>query len=49
MKNLEKLIAAKPEIQQALVELYTDLCMLQDGSWEPDHDSVDASIGNVER
>lgn len=49
MKNLEQLIADKPELQQALVALYTDLCMLQDGSWEPDCDSVDASIGNVEK
>jgi hypothetical protein len=49
LKNLEQLIAAKPELQQALVDLHTDLCMLQDGSWEPDHDSVAASIANVEK
>ena len=35
------------ELQQRFDKLYTDLLMLQDGSWEPDFQSVDASLDTL--
>jgi hypothetical protein len=35
-------------IQSRFNDLYTDLRMLQDGEWMPDHHSVQDSIDNLE-
>lgn len=39
---------SKEDMVQAMNNLYTDLLMLEDGSWEPDPSSVDASIESLE-
>lgn len=36
------------DINTRLDELYTDFLLLEDGSWVPDTDSIDASIANLE-
>jgi hypothetical protein len=35
---------SEDKLQEAFSALYTDLLMLQDGDWEPDFQSVDASL-----
>lgn len=35
------------EIQEGLDFIYTDLLMLQEGSWTPDESSVEASLDTV--
>lgn len=35
-------------VSRALSCLYTDLLMLQDGSWIPDDDSINASLSMIE-
>jgi len=36
------------EVQDLLSELYTDMLMLKDGSWQPDKHTCDASIDAIE-
>ena len=37
------------EIEELLSGIYTDILMLQDGTWQPDDDSCNATIDAIER
>jgi len=34
-------------LEENLSNVFTDLSMLQDGSWQPDGDSIQASLNNL--
>jgi len=37
------------DLPMALNCVYTDFLMLRDGDWDPDEDTINASIGMIER
>lgn len=37
------------EVESLLSSIYTDMLMLIDGTWEPDNNSCQATIENIEK
>jgi len=48
MSKVIKDKATESALKCCLDAIYTDLLMLQDGSWEPDESSIEASINTVD-